>query len=298
MKEIVVISGKGGTGKTSFTLALANILSKEKKVVCADCDVDAADMHIVMNPKTEKTTEFISGNVAVMHKDLCSRKDGSNCSICTDVCRFESFHKTPDGFFEIESGDCEGCMVCVSQCPSKAISFPERRCGEWYVSQTRFGTLVHAALDIRAENSGKLVTTVRKEAKKIAQEQNASYIIVDGSPGTGCPVIASITGCDQVVIVTEPTVSGVHDLKRVAQLAKHFSIPFAVIVNKASINTEKTSEIHSWCTDNSIPFLGEVPYNGSVTKAQIEGKTIIEYEEDKESRELSSILQEIAKEIV
>lgn len=298
MKEIVVISGKGGTGKTSFTLALANILSKEKKVVCADCDVDAADMHIVMNPDVNETHEFISGNIAVMNKKLCSRKDGSNCSICTDVCRFEAFHKTPDGFFEIEGPDCEGCMVCVSQCPSKAISFPERRCGEWYVSQTRFGTLVHAALDIRAENSGKLVTTVRKEAKKIAQEQNASYIIVDGSPGTGCPVIASITGSDQVIIVTEPSVSGVHDLKRVAQLAEHFSIPFAVIVNKASINAEKTELIRSWCTDNSIPFLGAIPYNGSVTKAQIEGKTIIEYEENKESRELSSILQKIIKEIV
>lgn len=298
MKEITVISGKGGTGKTSFTLALANILSKRNAIVCADCDVDAADMHIVMNPDVKEKHEFISGNIAVMHKELCSRKDGSNCSICSDLCRFDSFHKTSDGFFEIEGPDCEGCMVCVSQCPSNVISFPERRCGGWYVSQTRFGTLVHAALDIRAENSGKLVTTVRKEAKRIAEEQNAAYIIVDGSPGTGCPVIASITGSDQVIIVTEPTVSGVHDLTRVAQLAKHFSIPFAVIVNKASINKEKTEEIETWCSTNNIPFLGKIPYNGTVTTAQIEGKTIIEYEENKESRELSSILQEIAKEIV
>lgn len=298
MKEITIISGKGGTGKTSFTLSLASILSKEKTIVCADCDVDAADMHIIMQPTVLEKHTFISGNLAVMHKEHCSRKDGSTCSICYDLCRFDSIRKTADGFFEIDSGTCEGCKVCVSQCPSKAISFPERKCGEWYISKTRFGTLVHAALDIHAENSGKLVTTVRKEAKKIANEQNADYIIVDGSPGTGCPVIASVTGSDQVIIVTEPTVSGMHDLLRVAKLVKHFSIPFSVIVNKGSINTEKTTEIKAWCTENNIRFLGIIPFSHTVTKAQIETKTIIEYEEDKNNKELTHVLQEIAKDII
>ena len=214
------------------------------------------------------------------------------------MCRFDSIHKATDGYFEIEQGDCEGCMVCVEQCPQKAINFPPRRCGEWYVSSTRFGPLVHAALDIRAENSGKLVTTVRNEAKKVAQEKNASYIIVDGSPGTGCPVIASITGCDEVLIVTEPSVSGKHDLERVALLVKHFGIPFKVIVNKASINREKTNEIEQWCKDNSIPFLASIPYTKDVTKAQIEGKTIIEYQDGTNDSECSDLIKMIIKEIV
>jgi MinD superfamily P-loop ATPase len=172
---------------------------------------------------------------------------------------------------EIDEGSCEGCGL-RSPLPAHAIEFLDRRCGEWYVSDTRFGTFVHAALDARAENSGKLVTTVRREAKKAAEAEGARWIIVDGSPGTGCPVIASITGADEVLIVTEPTVSGRHDLERVASLARHFSIPFSVCVNKADINAELSVEIRSWCERNGVPFAGEIPYDPAVTKAQIREK--------------------------
>jgi MinD superfamily P-loop ATPase len=278
MKEIVIISGKGGTGKTSLTAALATLAGQQGKAVFADCDVDAADLHLVLGPKIQERNEFISGHVARVDPKRClsSGEDGS-CAKCIDLCRFGAISHSFKTGCAVDEGSCEGCGVCVRFCPSSAIEFAPRRCGEWYVSQTRFGPLAHAALDARAENSGKLVTTVRKEAKRIAEELKADWIIVDGSPGTGCPVIASITGADEVVIVTEPTMSGRHDLERVAGLARHFSIPFSVVVNKADINRAMADETGAWCARNAVPFLGMIPYDRAVTKAQLEGKSVIEY---------------------
>ncbi len=279
MKEIVIISGKGGTGKTSLTAAFATLAAKRGNAVFADCDVDASDLHLVFAPTIEVRSEFVSGHVARVDPKRClsSGEEGS-CSICIDLCRFGAITHTYKTGCEVDEGSCEGCGVCARFCPSKAIGFVDRRCGEWYVSQTRFGPLVHAALDARAENSGKLVTTVRKEAKRIAEARKADWIIVDGSPGTGCPVIASITGADSVVIVTEPTRSGQHDLERVASLARHFDIPFSVVMNKADINQAMADSTEAWCARNGVRFLGMIPYDRAVTKAQIEGESVIEYQ--------------------
>lgn len=284
MKEIVIISGKGGTGKTSLTAAFATLAAHRGTAVFADCDVDAADLHLVFSPEIRELHEFISGHVARVDPKRClsTGEDGS-CAKCIELCRFDAIRHSFKSGVEIDEGSCEGCGVCVRFCPVKAIDFIDRRCGEWYVSDTRFGPLVHAALDTRAENSGKLVTTVRKEAKRIAEERKADWLVVDGSPGTGCPVIASITGADAVVIVTEPTMSGQHDLERVASLARHFSIPFSVIVNKADINPAQADLTESWCVRNKVPFLGKIPYDRAVTKAQIEGKSVIEYCESRKS---------------
>lgn len=284
MKEIVIISGKGGTGKTSLTAAFATLAAKRGKAVFADCDVDAADLHLVFAPEISERHDFVSGHVARVDPKKClsSGEEGS-CSKCIELCRFGAIRHSYKTGCEVDEGSCEGCGVCVRFCPTSGIDFVDRRCGEWYVSDTRFGTLVHAALDTRAENSGKLVTTVRKEAKRVAEVQGADWIIVDGSPGTGCPVIASITGADDVVIVTEPTMSGQHDLERVASLSRHFAIPFSVIVNKADINQTMADETESWCARNGVPFLGMIPYDRAVTRAQIEGKSVIEYCESEES---------------
>lgn len=278
MKEIVFISGKGGTGKTSLTAAIASLASKETKAVFADCDVDAADLHLVFAPEIQTKTEFFSGHVAKIDPKKClSSGQVEDAVKCIDLCRFGAISLSTVTGCVIEEDSCEGCGVCVRFCPAKAIEFPDRRCGEWYISDTRFGTLVHAALDTRAENSGKLVTMVRQHAKRIAHEQNADFIIVDGSPGIGCPVIASVTGADAVVIVTEPTQSGQHDLERVAGMARHFDIPFYVCVNKADINPELSKATEDWCSRNSIPFLGTIPWAREVTSAQIEGLNVIEY---------------------
>lgn len=286
MKEIVIISGKGGTGKTSLTAAFATLAAQQGNVVLADCDVDASDLHLVLAPETRERHDFISGHVARVDPKKClsSGEDGS-CSKCIELCRFGAIKHSYTTGCEVDEGSCEGCGVCVRFCPTGGIDFIDRRCGEWYVSDTRFGILVHAALDTRAENSGKLVTTVRKEAKRVAEGKKADWIIVDGSPGTGCPVIASITGADAVVIVTEPTMSGQHDLERVASLSRHFSIPFSVIVNKADINQTMADATESWCARNGVPFLGMIPYDRAMTKAQIEGKSVIEYCKSIESQQ-------------
>ncbi len=278
MKEIAIISGKGGTGKTSLTAAFATLAARRGNAVLADCDVDAADLRLVLSPEILERREFVSGRVARVDPERCiSSGEDSSCSKCVELCRFDAIRRSGDSGIEIDGGSCEGCGVCVRFCPAKAIEFVPRRCGEWYVSETRFGPLAHAALDARAENSGKLVTAVRKEAKRLAGETKADWIIVDGSPGTGCPVIASITGADEALIVTEPTMSGHHDLERVAGLARHFSIPFSVVVNKADINRAMADETEAWCARNGVPFLGKVPYDRAVTRAQIEGKSVIEY---------------------
>jgi MinD superfamily P-loop ATPase len=270
MKESVVISGKGGTGKTSVAAALANLahISTSGKCITVDCDVDAADLHLIMAPTIQKRVPFISGHKAVIRSDECV-----SCGACVTYCRFNAVKSD-----KIDHLSCEGCGVCVRFCPAKAIDFPEQKCGEWYVSDTRFGSLVHAKLDIASENSGRLVTLLRKEARKIAQEINAKFIIVDGSPGIGCPVIASLTASDMALIVTEPTVSGEHDFKRIAELTKKLSIPAAVCVNKWDINPEKTADIKRYAENNGISFVGQIPFDKAFISAQRDGKCISEYQ--------------------
>jgi MinD superfamily P-loop ATPase len=267
MKELVIISGKGGTGKTSVTASFAVLA--DRPVVC-DCDVDAADLHLVLEPTIRERHEFESGHEAVIRQNDCT-----GCGICQDLCRFGAISNNVD-MFHIDSISCEGCGVCVRFCPEGAIDFPQRRCGEWFVSDTRCGPMVHARLGVAAENSGKLVSTVRREAKHLAEEENLNMVIVDGPPGIGCPVIASLTGASQVLVVTEPTVSGEHDLERVLSLARHFQIPAAICVNKFDINEEMTKRIEDRAVSAGATIAGRIRYDASVTRAQIQKKAVVE----------------------
>lgn len=263
----MIVSGKGGTGKTSVTASLAALA--DQPVIC-DCDVDAADLHLILEPKIRENHDFLSGHEAVIRESDCI-----GCGICQDVCRFGAVIDDVETF-SIDPIACEGCGVCVHFCPQKAIDFPESLCGKWFVSETRLGPMVHAKLGVAAENSGKLVSLVRTEAKHLAEEENRRMVIVDGPPGIGCPVIASITGASQVLIVTEPTVSGEHDLERVMGLARHFQIPSLVCVNKWDINEEMTIRIEQKARDLGAGIAGRIRYDQAVTRAQILQKTIVE----------------------
>jgi MinD superfamily P-loop ATPase len=274
MREIVVISGKGGTGKTSVTASLAVLAGKS---VIADCDVDAADLHLVLAPTVIKRYEFRSGHEAIIRSDDCT-----GCGICAEYCRYEAVREVSSEsghrIYAIDPVSCEGCGVCVRFCPVKAIDFPESLCGEWMISDTRCGPMVHARLGVAAENSGKLVSTVRREARRIAEESNRDLIIVDGPPGIGCPVIASVTGSSQVLVVTEPTVSGEHDLERVLSLTRHFGIPTAVCVNKWDLNPAMTKQIEEGACRSGARIVGRIRYEPGVTRAQIQGLALVETE--------------------
>ena len=268
MKELIVISGKGGTGKTSLLAAFASLANG--KVLC-DADVDAADLHLVMDPEIKNRQTFQSGNTAVIDTGKCTE-----CGQCRELCRWDAVSEQ----FHIDPISCEGCGVCVYFCPESAIDFPVDTCGEWFISDTRFGPLVHARLGIAEENSGKLVSLVRKEARQLAEEKNLSLILTDGPPGVGCPVIASIGGSDTVLIVTEPSVSGVHDMERVVQLAEHFRVPAMVCINKFDINIEMSMEIERFSQNKGLTFLGRIPFDPIFTKAMVQGQTIYEYNSD------------------
>jgi MinD superfamily P-loop ATPase len=272
VKEIVIISGKGGTGKTSIAASLAVIAGR---AVIADCDVDAADLHLVLSPRILERHEFRGGHEAVIRREECTA-----CGVCSAYCRFGAVITNgvpPEGAsWSIDAVSCEGCGVCVRFCPEHAIDFRERLCGEWMVSETRCGPMVHARLGVAAENSGKLVSTVRREARRIAEERDHPLILVDGPPGIGCPVIASVTGSSLVLVVTEPTVSGEHDLERVLSLARHFRIPAAVCVNKWDLNDEMTKRIEEGARRQGANIAGRVRYDPAVTRAQIEQKAVVE----------------------
>ncbi|MEW5803306.1 MAG: ATP-binding protein [bacterium] len=272
MKELVVISGKGGTGKTSL---LASFAALAKNAVCADCDVDAADLHLILSPAVLSSTGFWSGHEAVIR-----RKDCIQCGSCFTHCRFSAVQKmkgSEAAEFSIDPVSCEGCGVCVRFCPVKAIDFPEKKCGEWFLSRTRFGPMVHARLGIAAENSGKLVTVVRKEARRLAQEAGSDLILVDGPPGIGCAAIASISGASFVVVVTEPTLSGEHDLERVLSLTRHFGIRTAVCVNKWDLNQDMADRIERKALVSGCQALERISYDRNVTAAQVNGKAVVEY---------------------
>lgn len=269
MKELVVISGKGGTGKTSLTASFAMLAGQ---AVVADCDVDASDLHLLLRPWVRERYEFMSGHQAVIRKDACTR-----CGVCLEYCRFGAVKKdTGDETYSIDPVSCEGCGVCVRFCPEKAIDFPERLCGEWMISETRCGPMVHARLGVAAENSGKLVSLVRREARRIAEEQGHPLVIVDGPPGIGCPVIASVTGASLVLVVSEPTVSGEHDLERVLALTRHFEIPAAICVNKWDINLEMTVRIEEKASLAGAKIAGRIRYDSAFTKAQLLERTVVE----------------------
>lgn len=287
MKELVVISGKGGTGKTSLT---ASFVALADRPVIADCDVDAADLHLVLAPRIRERHEFFSGHEAVIRQEDCVK-----CGGCLAHCRFGAVkmdgQRAGEATFTIDPVACEGCSVCVRFCPVQAIDFNEALCGEWMVSDTDYGPMVHARLHVAAENSGKLVATVRREARKIAEANMHPLIIVDGPPGIGCPVIASVTGASLVLAVTEPTVSGEHDLKRVLDLTRHFKIPTAVCVNKWDVNNAMTERIEATAKEAGAVPTGRIRYDVSVTKAQVQGKPVLHFPESPAAQDITAVWQ-------
>ena len=266
MKELVVISGKGGTGKTSVMAAFASLA--ENMVLC-DADVDAADLHLLTDPRIQERHAFEAGHKAIIQPERCTR-----CGLCRDLCRYGAISED----FQVDPLDCEGCGVCVHFCGEGAIDFPVNTCGEWFRSDTRFGPLVHARLGIAEENSGKMVTLVRQEARKLADAQGFELILTDGPPGVGCPVIASIGGASAVLIVTEPTVSGKHDMVRVADLAAHFNVPGVVCINKYDLNPEQGQIIEDVAEDKGLKVLGRIPFDPVFTEAMVQAQTVIEYD--------------------
>ncbi len=274
MKELAIISGKGGTGKTSVTASLAALAPS---VVLADCDVDAADLHLVTRPQILKQNSFTGGVSARIKSGHCIA-----CGKCEELCRFDAivFDGPGNGLFprtyRVDPVACEGCGVCAWFCAEDAIVMEPEVNGVWYVSETRYGPMVHARLGIAAENSGKLVTIVRNEARRIAGEQKKDLLIIDGPPGIGCPVIASVTGASLVLVVTEPTISGEHDMKRVLSLAKHFDIPAMVCVNKWDLNEAMTEKIEDAACRSGAGIAGRIRYDSSVTRAQIAERSVVE----------------------
>ena len=265
MKQLTILSGKGGTGKTTITASFAVLA---KNVVIADCDVDAPDLHMLLHPEIIKTQEFKGSKLAVINKTKCVE-----CGLCREKCRFDAITEN----LTVDPVSCEGCGVCTIICPVDAITLTERISGHAYISKTKYGFMAHAMLSPGESNSGKLVTLVRQNARILAEKENSDLIVIDGPPGIGCPVIASVTGIDAGLVVTEPTVSGIHDLERALQLLKHFSVQPFVCVNMYDINVDNTEKIESFCKEKGIEIVGKIPFDPIVTEAMVDGKTMIEY---------------------
>ncbi len=268
MRELVIVSGKGGTGKTSLTAAFAALACEN--VLC-DADVDAADLHLLLQPEIRYRTDFMGGGKAVIDPERCN-----GCGLCRDLCRFQAI----DADYRVDGISCEGCGVCVDLCPARAIDFPIQKCGEWFISETRLGPMVHARLGIGEENSGKLVSCIRQEAKKLVEERGLELILTDGPPGIGCPVIASIGGATALVLIVEPTVSGLHDMVRLADLALYFKVPCLLCVNKYDLNLEMTERLEEVARQRQMKVVGRIPFDSLFTRAMIAGKNVMEFEED------------------
>jgi len=275
MKQIVIISGKGGTGKTVLTASFA-VLAENK--VMADCDVDAADLHLLLHPAIKERHEFRSGKTAVINKDICQE-----CGECISVCRFGAISED----FMVDPISCEGCAICSFICPAGAVRMEENISGEWFISETQYGPMVHARLGIAEENSGKLVTLVRQNAQRIAEEKSKDYVIIDGPPGIGCPVIASLANVDLALIVTEPTLSGIHDMERIALVAQHFNVPTKVVINKYDINLQNTDNIKRICAAKDIEVLAQLPFSQKVIQSIVEGMPIVKYCDDQITKDIA-----------
>ncbi|MBD3405497.1 MAG: (4Fe-4S)-binding protein [Candidatus Lokiarchaeota archaeon] len=280
--EIAVISGKGGTGKTSVVAAFASLA---ENIILADCDVDAPDLHILLQPEIKKTEEFQSSKVAKIDSELCTE-----CGLCEESCRFDAAHPPM-----IDAISCEGCAVCEYVCPEHAVQMVDRVSGHLFESLTRFGPMSHAKLLPGEGNSGLLVTEVRKQGEELAKSNGSDTILIDGSPGIGCPVIATIRSIDLAVIVTEPTMSGIHDMSRVLQLADRFNVPSAVIINKFDLSEANSARIESFCKENSLSLLGMIPFDPLVTKSMLDAKTIPEFAPQ---HAISSLLNDMWKTIL
>lgn len=282
MQELIVLSGKGGTGKTSIVGSLA-VLADRK--VMADCDVDAADLHLLLSPVIKQKDEFWSGQVASIDAYKCLY-----CGLCQNICRFDAINN-----FEVDPIACEGCGFCSHICQAEAITMKENMAGHWFISNTEYGTMIHARLGIAQENSGKLVATVRQQARKTAEKRNLDYIISDGPPGIGCPVISSLSGANLALLVTEPTLSGIHDLERVFDVCHHFNVPALVCINKYDINEENTQKIETYCQAQGADVVAKIPFDNVFTEAMVHGLPVVKYSDGSVSREIRQLWQNIAK---
>jgi len=289
-KELVVISGKGGTGKTSL---VASFVALAQKTIISDCDVDAADLHLILNPQIKERGDFSGGVVAEIEQEKCTA-----CGKCKQECRFFAIREGTSAnksIFSIDHIACEGCGVCYLVCQDKAVKVEDAVNGEWFISETRFGPMSHAKLGIAEENSGRLVTLVRDKQNQLAQEAHINEAIIDGSPGTGCPVIASLTGSDYALVVTEPTVSGIHDLDRILKVIEHFGILPGVVVNKYDLNIEMTDKIKLLIQDYNAEFMGTIPYDKTITDAQMEGLSVIEYTQSSVTEVIENIWERVKR---
>jgi MinD superfamily P-loop ATPase len=276
MKEVVVLSGKGGTGKTSMVASLAALAQSK---VLADCDVDAADLHLLLSPTVRENNEFWSGQVAVIDENKCTQ-----CGLCQDMCRF---HAISD--FKVDSISCEGCGFCSHICPVEAITMKGNLAGHWFISDTRYGPLVHAKLGIAQENSGKLVALVRQQARHTAEKEGKELIISDGPPGIGCPVISSLSGANLALLVTESSLSGIHDMERVLGVCQHFGVPPLVCINKYDINEENSHQIESYCLSHGVKVAGEIPFDNVVTESIVRGVPVVKYSNGKVTQEIERV---------
>jgi len=282
MKEVVILSGKGGTGKTSVVGSFAAIAQNK---VMADCDVDAADLHLILSPSSKEENEFRSGQVAVIDEDKCIQ-----CGLCQDVCRFSAIND-----FKVDPVSCEGCGFCSNVCPAGAIAMQEPKAGDWFISNSKYGPLVHARLGIAQENSGKLVALVRQHAKEIAEQGKLDYIISDGPPGIGCPVISSLSGADLALLITEPTLSGIHDLERVLGVCHHFGVPALVCINKYDLNEDNTRQIENYCLKLGVEVAAKIPFNNIVTEALVHGQPVVEYDHGTVCQEINKLWQRVTQ---
>lgn len=288
MKEITILSGKGGAGKTSIAAALASLA---KNSVFCDNDVDAADLHLIFHPEVNEEHHFSSGNKAVVEPEKCSA-----CGLCIENCRFDAIHLNKKGIPDVNPFQCEGCRLCERICPEQAITSVQFDNNKWFVSETRFGPLVHARMGAGEENSGRLVTEIRKKAREIATETNAGFIINDGPPGIGCPVIASVTGTGKVLMVIEPSLSGLHDAKRLTKLVNSFKIPMEAVINKSDINEELTIETEKFLNENHIPLLGKIPFDTILVESMVHEQTILEFApKNKISKAIKSIWKKLSE---
>ena len=270
MKQLVILSGKGGTGKTTVGAALAHLASSELSLVLADADVDAANLELVLDPVQREAHDFWSGQLAVIDPGKCTA-----CGRCVEVCRFDAV--TAGETYRVDPAACEGCAACFYQCPAEAIRMEEQQAGRWFRSDTRYGPLFHAHLFAGRENSGKLVNQVKQQANLLALDETADLLVIDGPPGIGCPVISASAGTDLALQVVEPTVSGVHDLERSMATTDHFRVPSLVVINKADINPQRADEIVSFCDERDVEVVGRIPYDTIVTEAMVHGMPVTEY---------------------
>jgi MinD superfamily P-loop ATPase len=290
MKQIVILSGKGGTGKTSVTAGFAHLASRGNdtvSLVLADADVDAANLELVLKPNLLEDEIFYGGKLAIIDQNTCTA-----CGDCQRICRFDAIREREAGRYQVDPVACDGCAACVYQCPTGSIHMEEQAAGVFFASSTRFGPLYHAHLHPGQENSGKLVTLVKQRARLQALDEGRELILIDGPPGIGCPVISAISGADLALIVTEPTLAGAHDLERILRTTQHFHVPALVCINKADLYPQGTGEIEAFCAGNGIEVLNHIPFDPTVTQAMVQGTPVTAYRPDAPASRSIAILWE------